>query len=91
MTAKVVSLPFMPRSQLRPLGGITDRFGPFVSPFDGSVEGDFYLFAYNLCVFSMQACIASITAPRSPFSSNTLIPCIVVPPGEQTISLSSPG
>ena len=40
---------------------------------------------------AVQAFIASMTAPRNPFSSKTRTASIVVPAGEHTISLSSAG
>ncbi len=46
---------------------------------------------YNCFDFSTQASTAPITLPRSPISSSVCTPSIVVPPGEQTISFSSPG
>ena len=45
----------------------------------------------NFSDFSVQRFIASIKEERNPLCSNEAMASIVVPPGEQTISLSSAG
>lgn len=49
---------------------------------------------FSLCRYQSRpsmASTASITAPRKPLRSNSATPRMVVPPGEQTASLSTPG
>ena len=56
-----------------------------------SIGDLYYLFLPSSCALSVALPTVSMKAPRTPCCSSVFTPTIVLPPGEQTISLSSPG